>query len=144
MHLYNVSLGIWQQNQIDILFINKLVWSVWLLVIWCGALANNIDCFFCYHNSWGIGISSGDMSHNGGIYNSQTFNSFHPVKDVKRLIGIQYELDMMMDLYKRVMMTGVYKRAMMTGVYKRVMMTGVYKRVMMTGVYKRDMVTNIV
>ena len=75
------------------------------------------------------------MSHNGGIYKSQTFNSFHPVKDVKRLIGIQYELDMMMDLYKRVMMTGVYKRAMMTGVYKRVMMTGVYKR---------DMVTNIV
>ena len=56
------------------------------------------------------------MSHNGGIYNSQTFNSFHPVKDVKRLIGIQYELDMMMDLYKRVMMTGVYKRDMVTNI----------------------------
>ena len=65
------------------------------------------------------------MSHNGGIYNSQTFNSFHPVKDVKRLIGIQYELDMMTDLYKRAMMTGVYKRVMMTGVYKRDMVTNI-------------------
>ena len=141
MHLYNVSLGIWQQNQIDILFINKLVWSVWILVIWCGALANNIGCFFCYHNSWGIGISSGDMSHNGGIYNSQTFNSFHPVKDVKRLIGIQYELDMMTNLYKRIMMTGyingTWWRTYINGSWWRAYINGSWWRAYINGTWWR-------
>lgn len=47
--------------------------NIFLLKRW--EALNNICSFLCYHNSWGIQISTDNTGHYWSIYHSQVFNS---------------------------------------------------------------------